>query len=65
MKIRIHFSPDYFGKGVVWQLPDFKQNEWAYTMAKEVFESEGREIVDATVDGNLQVFPKVDYTALF
>lgn len=60
-----HFSPDYFGKGVVWQLPDYQQNEWAYSMAKEAFENEGREIVDATLDGKLQVFPKVDFTALF
>ncbi len=60
-----HFSPDYFANGSVWLLPNFKQNEWAYSMAKEVFESEGRRIMDATVDGNLTIFPKTDYESLF
>ncbi|MBW8034419.1 MAG: DUF115 domain-containing protein [Planctomycetes bacterium] len=60
-----HFSPDYFDKGVVWQLPDYKQNEWAYSMAKEVFKSEGRRIMDATFDGRLKIFPKTDYESLF
>ncbi|MFC1583471.1 6-hydroxymethylpterin diphosphokinase MptE-like protein [Candidatus Neomarinimicrobiota bacterium] len=59
-----HFHPDYFGKGTVWQLPDYQQTEWAYSMAKEVFEHDGRQIVDATVDGKLQVFPKVDLSTL-
>lgn len=56
-----HFDPLYFGKGFRWQLPDLKTSELAYRLAKDVFESEGRRILDATVDGNLNVFPKVDF----
>ena len=60
-----HFHPQYFGKGFRWQLPDLQTSEQAYAMAKEHFEKAGREIVDATIDGKLQVFTKVDYRSLF
>jgi hypothetical protein len=56
-----HFSSNYFGKGFRWQLPDLEASEAAYRMAKEAFESEGRQILDATIDGKLTVFPKIDY----
>ncbi len=56
-----HFHPDYFGKGFRWQLPDLETSEFAYRLAKRQFELAGREILDATVVGKLQVFPKVDY----
>lgn len=58
-----HFDPKYFANGARWQLPDLKTAEWAYRLAKEVFESEGGEIVDATVGGKLDVFRKVRYQA--
>jgi hypothetical protein len=60
-----HFDPNYFGKGARWQLPDLETSEMAYRMARRAFEAAGRQIVDATVGGRLQVFPKVDYNALF
>jgi len=60
-----HFAPDYFGKGTRWQLPDLETSERAYRMAKAAFEAAGREIVDATIGGKLQVFRKVDYNHLF
>jgi len=60
-----HFGPQYFGKGFRWQLPDLECSELAYHIAKYQFESDGREIVDATIDGKLQVFRKVDYRTLF
>jgi hypothetical protein len=53
-----HFDPNYFGKGVKWQLPDLDNSEISYKLAREVFERSGRRIVDATVDGALTVFPK-------
>jgi len=34
-------------------------------MARAAFESAGRRVVDATIGGQLTVFPKVDYEALF
>jgi hypothetical protein len=60
-----HFSPAYFGKGFRWQLPDLETSEAAYRMAKAAYEKAGRQVLDATVEGKLQVFPKVDYDTLF
>ena len=56
-----HFDPHYFGKGFKWQLPDLKMSEHAYELALRAFRNDGRRILDATVGGKLQVFPKVDY----
>jgi hypothetical protein len=60
-----HFDPNYFGKGYRWNLPDLETSEYAYRMAKQHYEANGRRILDATVDGKLQVFPKVDFQSLF
>jgi hypothetical protein len=60
-----HFTPNYFGKGFKWQLPDLEGSERAYRLAKEAFESAGRRVLDATVGGKLTIFPKVDYAGLF
>lgn len=60
-----HFDPGYFGKGFRWQLPDLDTSEVAYERARLTFEADGRRVLDATVGGKLQVFPKVDYDSLF
>lgn len=60
-----HFAPDYFGKGFRWQLPDLETSERAYRMAREAYTMAGREVIDATVGGQLDVFPKVAYESLF
>lgn len=60
-----HFAANYFGKGFRWQLPDLAGSEQAYQMAKEAYQSDGREILDATIGGKLSVFPKVEYDRLF
>jgi hypothetical protein len=60
-----HFSPQYFGKGFQWQLPDLETSEQAYRLARLAYEQDGRQVLDATVGGKLTVFPKVDYTSLF
>jgi hypothetical protein len=56
-----HFSPNYFGKGIVWQLPNYEVMENGYKKARTLFHNDGRQIVDATVAGNLRIFPKVDF----
>lgn len=53
-----HFHPDYFGKGVEWQLPDLELSEYAYRLAKRAYEADGRRITNATVGGKLEVFPR-------
>ena len=60
-----HFSPNYFGKGFKWQLPDLEGSERAYRLAKVGYEQAGRKVLDATVGGKLEVFPKVSYPDLF
>ena len=60
-----HFNPSYFGKGFRWQLPDLETSELSYCMARDAYQKDGREILDATVGGKLTVFPKVKYDSLF
>ena len=60
-----HFSPGYFGKGFRWQLPDLEASEQAYRMAKNAYEKKGRIILDATIGGQLTIFPKISYEDLF
>lgn len=54
-----HFDPNYFSDGDYWGLPDLAGNEIAYARAKKAFADDGREILDATVGGQLQVFRKI------
>lgn len=56
---RNHFHPDYFGAGKVWGTPDLKGSERVYRKAREAFEADGREILDATVGGKLRIFPRI------
>ncbi|MFN2235789.1 MAG: 6-hydroxymethylpterin diphosphokinase MptE-like protein [Anaerolineales bacterium] len=60
-----HFDPRYFGKGFRWQLPDLDTSEQGYWMARQAFETAGRSVVDATIEGHLTIFPKVVYESLF
>jgi hypothetical protein len=60
-----HFDPRYFGKGFRWQLPDLDTSERGYWMARQAYQTAGREVLDATIGGQLEVFPKVEYDALF
>ena len=55
-----HFHPEYFPKGVKWQLPDLVRSEIAYSLAKEFYEKHGRSIVDATEGGKCEIFKKVN-----
>jgi hypothetical protein len=60
-----HFSPNYFGKGFKWQLPDLEGSERSYRMARQAYAAAGRRLVDATVGGKLTIFPKVNYDSIF
>lgn len=60
-----HFSDKYYTKGNTYRIPDWKNQEYAYALAREAFEKDGRRVVDATIGGKLQVFPKVNYDDLF
>lgn len=60
-----HFADDYFGYGQTWDNPDMARSEESFRIAREVFEADGRRIMDATVDGACDVFPKVSHEQLF
>ena len=60
-----HFDARYFGRGFRWQLPDLEMSERAYRMAHQAYQADGRRVLDATLNGQLTVFPKVDYNSLF
>jgi len=60
-----HFNAGYFGKGFRWQLPDLDTSERSYSMARQAYQAAGRQVLDATIGGNLTIFPKVEYTSLF
>ena len=53
-----HFDPNYFAGGVKWQLPDLAMSELHYNVAKDVFERDGRKIVNCTEGGKLEVFTR-------
>lgn len=55
-----HFDPNYF-KGMKWQLPDLAGSEKAYKLAKTHFEKNNRSVFDATIDGKLNIFPKIKF----
>lgn len=57
---RNHFHSGYVSKGDNWQLPDLAASENAYRVAKAQFEKDGRQILDATVGGALDIFEKVN-----
>ncbi len=60
-----HFSTKYFGKGFRWQLPDLETSERSYNMARLAYEKAGRQVLDATLEGKLTIFLKVEYSSLF
>lgn len=59
-----HFSPDYF-KGQNWDAPDLRQSEISYQQALEIYQADNRQIIDATLNGGCEIFPKADYQDLF
>lgn len=55
-----HFHPNYFPKGSKWETPDLISSEYFYNIAKNVFEKDGRKIIDCTIGGKCNVFEKGD-----
>jgi hypothetical protein len=44
-----------------WHLPDLEASEISYSLARFFYSRDGRQVYDATVDGKLQIFPKIPY----
>jgi len=54
-----HFDPRYF-RGKKWQAADTANMEHTYELSKAAFEKDGREVVNCTVGGKLEVFRRGD-----
>jgi len=52
-----HFDPSYFS-GDKWDNPDLANSERFYAMARSSYETDGRRIIDCTVNGGCTVFEK-------
>lgn len=59
-----HFSPAYF-RDSNWDAPNLEGSEQSYRIARDIFQAEQRQIIDATVGGHCDVFPKRDYRDVF
>jgi hypothetical protein len=57
-----HFDPNYFQKGQKWGLPNLEASEDGYRQAMVAFNDDDRQIYDATINGKLQIFPKITIT---
>ena len=53
-----HFSPDYF-KGALWNNPDLALSESAYSIARRVYEKDGRRIINATPGSHCDIFERI------
>ena len=60
-----HFSSSYFGYGQTWDNPDLEHSEKSYRIAREIYEKNGKRIIDATLDGACEIFTKVNYKTFF
>ena len=57
-----HFHPDYFA-GMPWELPDLFESEISYQMAYNAFQDAGRQLVNATEGGKLELLPRMSLEA--
>ena len=53
-----HFVKNYFSGGQKWQLPDLLGSEWQYQIARDTFAAAGRQIVNCTDGGKLEIFER-------
>ena len=60
-----HFNPQYFGKGYKWHDPNVDRMEQGFAKAKEYFEADGREVINATFGGKLEVFKRQPFDEIF
>ena len=60
-----HFDKSYFGKGSKWHPPKVENMLFHYEQVKTICDELGVEVINATVGGKLEIFPRIDYKELF
>jgi hypothetical protein len=56
-----HFDKNYLQPGQKFNPPHFDKIDHYYHVAREEYEADGRRIVDATVNGSLTIFEKMNF----
>lgn len=56
-----HFHPDYFGRGRKWHQPHPERMIQHYEWARDAYAPRGVQIVNSTVGGALEVFPRIPF----
>ena len=60
-----HFDPNYFGIGKKWHEPNVNNMIFHYEQARKFCDDQNVQIINATIGGNLEVIPRVNYLELF
>ena len=60
-----HFDPSYFGKGKKWHNPNVREMKIGFGRAAAYVERAGGRLLNATVGGELEQVPRVDFDSLF
>jgi GT2 family glycosyltransferase len=53
-----HFTPAYFPPGSRWQAPNLPQSTAAFMLARDAWAADGRQVINATPGGGLDVFER-------
>jgi len=59
-----HIHPNYFGYGYRWHDPNVERMELSYKVSKNFFYKKGIKIFNATVNGNLEVFERTNFSEI-
>lgn len=60
-----HFDPSYFGTGAKWHAPNVNGMLYGYRCAKAICDAEDVRVFNATMGGQLEIFPRVRFETLF
>jgi hypothetical protein len=60
-----HFSPKYLGTGVKWSAPNIPLMIKQYEYSKRALDESNVKVYNATVGGELEVFPRDNFESLF
>ena len=60
-----HFDPRYDGKGIKYRNPTLDDMLHYCDMGKEFFDKHGIKVFNATIGGNLNSYPRVNFESLF
>lgn len=60
-----HFDSRYFGEGSKWHDPRVDRMIFHYQQAQQVCKSAGIKVFNATIGGDLEIFPRINYEDLF